>query len=44
MSAPVAKKKEVKVEEEQAEFDDWEEAIDEVAEAIVQTTKHAADL
>ena len=30
--------------EEAVEFDDWENAIDDVAEAIVQTTKHTADI
>lgn len=41
--AQAAKKEEAKVEEEEPEFDDWEEAIDEVAEKIAKTTKLAAD-
>lgn len=42
---PVTKKLEATAKTEDAvEFDDWENAIDDVAEAIVQTTKHTADL
>jgi hypothetical protein len=38
----IVKKEERKVEDE-PEFDDWEQAIDVVADAIIQTTKHAAE-
>ena len=41
---PLPKKQVAPKTEEAVEFDDWENAIDVVADAIVQTTKHTADV